>query len=118
MTLSSHTGWARFWRWRAHDVPLIFYPHPRSPYPALLPDFGDLPPSLAALANEPEVTVLPPDFLADLEAPDYFFDTLHVNLHGRELISRRVAQAVAQVIGHPLPDADGSGADAQQVSPR
>lgn len=103
---------------RAHDVPLIFYPHPRSPYPALLPDFGELPPSLAALANEPEVTVLPPDFLADLEAPDYFFDTLHVNLHGREVISRRVAQAVAQVIGHPLPDADGSGADAQQASPR
>ncbi len=83
---------------RQNEARLIFYPLPRGPYAELLPEETGLPPWLDALASEPDVTVLPPDFLADLEAPQYFFDELHANTAARNITSERVARAVADVM--------------------
>lgn len=85
-------------RTRANHARLIIYPLPRGPYPQVLPEENELPHSLAALAHEPDVTVLPPDFLADLEAPEYFFDTLHGNVAANRIFSERVAHAVADAM--------------------
>lgn len=83
---------------RQAGVPLIVYPNPRGPYPQVLPEDEGLPPSLQALADEPDVTVLPSDFLAHLEAPEYFFDAVHANSDGRRLTSEAVARAIAEVL--------------------
>lgn len=83
---------------RKNQARLIFYPLPRGPYTELLPEETGIPPWLDALSREPDVTVMPPDFLADLEAPQYFFDELHANTVARRITSERVARAVAEVM--------------------
>lgn len=93
---------------RANQASLILYPLPRGPYRTILPPLPDsLPEGLAALAQEPDVTVLPEDFLADLEAPEYFFDALHANVEGRRLTSARVARAVAAILERPASEPAG-----------
>ncbi len=83
---------------RDNDAPLIVFPLPRGPYPQALPGEHGTTPSLAALAREPDVVVLPADFLADLEAPGYFFDALHANTAARRIMSERLARAVADAM--------------------
>lgn len=79
---------------RARGVPIIFYPFPRGPYGPLLATPARMPEALVGLAREPDVLVLPPDFLRELEDPTYFFDVLHANAEGRRITSTRVAEAV------------------------
>lgn len=86
---------------RRHHASLVFYPLPRGPYAQILPPQPVAPPWLVALQHEPDVTVLAPDFLADLEAPEYFFDALHANSTARLITSERVARAVVAT----MPDA-------------
>lgn len=93
---------------RQNKARLIFYPLPRGPYAQLLPEQTGLPPWLEALSREPDVTVLPADFFADLEAPEYFFDELHANTAARRITSERVAWAVAEVMSEAQPRNDGA----------
>ena len=88
---------------RQNQARLIVYPLPRGPYAQLLPEEAGLPPWLETLAREPDVTVLPSDFLADLEAPEYFFDELHANTVARKITSERVARAVADAMAASEP---------------
>jgi len=94
---------------REAGVPLIVYPNPRGPYPELLPKDEGLPPSLAALAKQPGAVVLPADFLARLEAPEFFFDVLHANREGRRITSEAVAREVAKVLGREAANETGDG---------
>ncbi len=91
---------------RKAGVPLIVYPYPRGPYPAVLPEGNDLPPSLAKLAKEAGVTVLPADFFASLESPHYFFDALHANREGRRITSQAIAQEAAKTLGAAIVPVD------------
>ena len=97
---------ARLWigkllkRVRHHHARLVFYPLPRGPYPQILPPPTVVPAWLAELQRHADVTVLAPDFLADLEAPEYFFDALHGNRAARVITSERVARAVAAAMQH------------------
>ncbi|MCX7557632.1 hypothetical protein OS187_12530 [Xanthomonadaceae bacterium JHOS43] len=94
---------------RGNGARLIIFPLPRGPYPEILPRDNVPSAALSALAQEPDVTLLPADFLADLEAPGYFFDALHANSTARAIVSRRLAAAVAEVMA-----ADGIRSDASQ----
>lgn len=78
---------------RARGARLVIYPLPRGPYPQWLGP-PQTSPALTALAAEPDVTLLPADYMAGLEAPQYFFDALHANQAGRRITSERVAAAV------------------------
>lgn len=91
---------------RQNQARLIFYPLPRGPYAQLLPEQTSLPPWLEVLSHEPDVTVLPVDFFADLEAPEYFFDELHANTAARKITSERVAWAVAEIMSEAQPRND------------
>ncbi len=93
---------------RRRGAHLMFYPLPRGPYPQILPHPQSLPPALARLAQERDVTVLPPDFLADLEAPSYFFDALHGNIPARTITSERVAHALHDALARAAPVAPGT----------
>lgn len=79
---------------RGNGARLIVFPLPRGPYSQVLPRERGVTPAIAALAREPDVVVLPADFLADLEAPEYFFDALHNNRAGQKILSERLARAV------------------------
>jgi hypothetical protein len=86
---------------RSHDALFVVYPLPRGPYRDALGDEPALPPSLQALAQTPGVAVLPPDQLATLEAPEYFFDTLHANSAGREFTGDTIGAAVRALLRTP-----------------
>jgi hypothetical protein len=67
---------------------------PRGPYAAELP-------TLPGIPDWPGVRVLEPGLLADLEAPEYFFDRLHLNRAGRELLSARLGARVREELAGP-----------------
>ena len=83
---------------RRNGAKLVLFPLPRGPYAQVLPSGHDMTPALAALGREPDVVVLPGDFLADLEAPEFFFDVLHGNSRAQKILSQRLAGAVAEVV--------------------
>lgn len=103
---ADNDAYVRLWigklleRVRRHHARLLFYPLPRGPYPQILPAPTVIPAWLAELQQHADVTVLAPDFLADLEAPEYFFDALHANSAARVITSERVARAVAATVPH------------------
>lgn len=94
---------------RENDAQLVFYPLPRGPYQEILPLDYAPPDWLSELANERDVTVLPADFLIDLEAPQYFFDALHANRAGRAITSERVAKAAAAILAERAPVTEQAG---------
>ncbi len=118
---ADNTTYARFWLGkllklvRDNDAQLVFYPLPRGPYPDILPANSAPPIWLSELAQAPNVTVLPADFLIDLEAPAYFFDALHANRAGRAITSERVAHAIAAIMAK-LTDATEAEAEADTMS--
>ena len=118
---AENTAYARFWLdkllelVRENDAQLVFYPLPRGPYPEILPADYAPPIWLSELASEPDVTILPADFLIDLEAPAYFFDALHANRVGRAITSERVANAVAVIMAELT---DQTETEADTVSSR
>lgn len=88
---------------RGNGARLIVFPLPRGPYPQVLPPDPGTTPALVALAREPDVTVLPADYLADLEAPEYFFDALHGNSAAQKIMSERLARTVAAAMAQRGP---------------
>ncbi len=84
---------------QSYNARMLVYPLPRGPYPAVLPA---LDPAHAPLPPQPGLRVLPADFLGDIEAPEYFFDTLHANHAGRVVTSRLVGERVrAWLVAEP-----------------
>jgi hypothetical protein len=77
----------------ARGAPLITFALPRGPYTELLPE--------RATPDWPMADELPADLLADLEAPQYFFDRLHLNRAGRDRLSALVGERVrARLAAH------------------
>lgn len=85
------------------DALLVAYPLPRGPYRAALGDERPLSPALRALDAAPHVVVLPPDLLAALEAPEFFFDELHANRVGRERTGAIVGERVRALLAQDAP---------------
>lgn len=84
-------------------APMLVYPLPRGPYPALLPALQPLPPSLESLQRNDGAVVLPPDTFAALEDPATFFDVLHGNRGTREVVSTRIGAAVRALLAEAPP---------------
>lgn len=89
----------------AHDrnAQFVVYPLPRGPYRDALGEEPPLPASLQTLQRMPGITVLPPGQLARLEAPEYFFDTLHANSAGREYTGDAIGAAVRALLAGAPP---------------
>lgn len=81
-----------------HGAPLILYPLPRGPYRGALDDDSSVPQPLRELSIERDVRLLRADLLAELEAPQFFFDALHVNRAGRERTSEMVGEEVRAIL--------------------
>lgn len=120
-TAPDHTDYTQFWFGklleliRENDAQLIFYPLPRGPYAQILPPQNVAPLWLTDLQKAPDVTVLAPDFLADLEAPEYFVDALHANSTARVITAERVAHAVASLLPGLGPEV---APESSETSPR
>lgn len=71
----------------SHGAKTFVFPLPRGPYAAELPPLPATPAWGAAKA-------WPSDLFAALEAPEYFFDRLHLNRAGRERLSAAVGERV------------------------
>ena len=82
-----------------HQVQLVVFPPPRGPYHVLQPRHPQPEVIRTALVNHPEVLVLPADSFDALEAPEFFFDTLHLNHTGREALSRNLATTIESTLG-------------------
>lgn len=57
---------------------------------------------LDELAQRPGVHVLPFELFAALEAPEYFFDALHVNRAGRRLLTPQLAEVLRTLFAREL----------------
>jgi len=68
---------------------------PRGPRAEVLPP--------RRLPDWPGIEVLPMDLFADLEAPAYFFDVLHLNGAGRERLSARLGERVRARLAQDAP---------------
>jgi hypothetical protein len=79
-------------------VPVIVFEAPRGPYEAYggpsAADRGDG--ALRELAREGKLKLLDTKALEQIEKPEYFFDSLHVNAQGREIMSTVLARLIAQ----------------------
>jgi hypothetical protein len=85
-------------RYRARGVPVIIFSMTRGPWQAeLLPPMV-LSPALSDLRDAGDVLALPADAFTELEKPEYFFDTLHLNSAGRERFSKLFAAQVAPLV--------------------
>ncbi len=86
-----------------HHVKLIVFPVPRGPYHAIQPVRTEPSAIRTALVNHPAAQVLPDDTFDSLETAGYFFDTLHLNHSGRELLSQQLATQVAAALSTDAP---------------
>jgi hypothetical protein len=50
-------------------------------------------------AANPQVTVLDPHLFDDLERPEFFFDSQHMNARGRAMFTERLARVVRETVG-------------------
>ncbi len=75
---------------------IVFVRVPRGP--AVNPSFDrpDEPSTIRVFASRPHVTVLPEATFQSLEAPENFWDELHMNARGRERFSRMLAHEVVE----------------------
>jgi hypothetical protein len=79
-------------------VELYVFPLPRGPYAELLPPETEDTAVRRALASTANAHLLPTPAYRALEAPQFFFDALHVNAAGRE----RMSTALGEQLGHLL----------------
>lgn len=84
-------------------VQLILFPLPRGPYAAMLPPDSDDVPVRRALASATNVKLLPTPAFHALEAPQFFFDTLHVNAAGRERMSIALSEQLGRLLDEEAP---------------
>ena len=71
----------------------------REPLPGA-PDIRDM------LPKQANIFVLPPEMFSDLQQPHYFIDLDHMNVYGKELFSRRLGQAIINVLAQDVPHRD------------
>jgi hypothetical protein len=63
------------------------------------------------LPGQPNIFVLPANTFSDLERPHYFIDLDHMNIYGKELFSRKLGQAIIDVLAQRVAGQDfGQGA--------
>ena len=87
-----------------HGARTFLFPIPRTPFPPLLAAPGGPAPVPLMAARMPATEALPEAMNAALEAPEYFFDLLHLNKTGRERMSRDVGEAIrARLAASPAP---------------
>jgi len=102
---SANQSYLQFWYLKVadwcqqHHVKLIIFPPPRGPFHVLQPPHSEPSVIRAALTAHPEVLVLPDDSFDTLEAPQFFFDTLHLNRAGREALSKQLANTIESTLG-------------------
>lgn len=84
--------------YRARGVPVVVFEVPRGPWHAALAKVPVLTGVMARLVDSGLVTALPGDTFVDLEKPEYFFDSEHMNRAGRDRFSPRLAQLVAPLV--------------------
>lgn len=70
----------------ARGAPTLAYALPRGPRREVLPP--------RRMPDWPGIETMPADLFADLEAPPYFFDALHLNRAGRERVSAVMGERV------------------------
>ncbi|MGF6240996.1 hypothetical protein P3T42_002747 [Paraburkholderia sp. GAS38] len=77
-------------------IPVFVFQAPRGPYEQFLSDSDTGGGALRELAANGKLTLLDPSPIDALEQPKYFFDSLHVNETGRELLTPILAHLVTQ----------------------
>ena len=87
-------------RYRSSRTHIVFVRVPRGPAVNPCSDPPGAPSTIRQLASDAAVRVLPADTFDALEAPQYFWDELHMNAAGRERFSRMLVQSLARVEGH------------------
>jgi hypothetical protein len=103
-TQAANTAYLREWlgriarRYAGHDVPVIAFVVPRGPWHRALAPVPVPSGPVAELAATGSVQLLPGSAFVDLEQPQYFFDSLHMNRRGREAFSQMFAQQVAPLV--------------------
>lgn len=103
-TQAANIAYLREWlgriarRYAGHNVPVIVFVVPRGPWHRMLAPVPAPAGPVALLAAAGSIRPLPGSAFVDLEQPQYFFDTLHMNRHGRETFSRLFAQQVAPLV--------------------
>ena len=103
-TQTANAAYLREWlgriahRYASKHVPVIVFVVPRGPWHQALAPVPVPTGAVAELAASGAIVPLPADAFVDLEQPQYFFDTLHMNRDGRENFSRRLAQQVAPLV--------------------
>jgi len=85
-------------RYAAHNVPVIVFVVPRGPWRATLSPPPVANAALAEMAARGRIHPLPGDAFVELEQPQFFFDTLHMNRAGRTRFSQLFARAVAPLV--------------------
>ena len=80
-----------------HSAKVIIYCIPQRPLP--LPNPGQPANSFVSVAiRDPRVTVLDEHLFDDLQRPENFFDSYHMNAEGRAEFSRRLAEAIVHLL--------------------
>jgi hypothetical protein len=103
-TQTANAAYLREWlgriarRYASKHVPVIVFVVPRGPWHQALAPMPVPTGAVAELAASGGIVPVPGDAFVDLEQPQYFFDTLHMNRDGRETFSRRLAQQVAPLV--------------------
>jgi len=85
-------------RYQKSGVPVIAFAVPRGPWQRTLVPVAPVRGTLAALRDAQRIVLLPGDAFIELEQPQYFFDTLHMNRVGREQFSSLFAHAIAPLV--------------------
>ena len=94
----------RFWvgriadRYRANGIPVIVFNMARGPWKAELLPVPTLNPALTELRDTGKIVALRGDAFTELEKPELFMDTQHLNRTGRERFSKLFAAQVAPLI--------------------
>lgn len=85
-------------RYHARGIPVIVFAMTRGPWKADFLPAPTLNPVLIELRDAGLITALPGDAFVELEKPQFFFDTLHLNAAGRERFSKLFAAQVAPLV--------------------
>jgi hypothetical protein len=85
-------------RYREHHIPVIVFVVPRGPWQREVAPIPKPEGAIADLLQRGEILAVPGDAFVDLEEPQFFFDTLHMNRTGREQFSRWFADRVAPLV--------------------
>lgn len=100
----ANQNYERYWlrriaeRYHARGVPVIVFAMARGPWKADFLPSPTLNAALVALRDTGLITPLPGDAFIELEKPQFFYDTLHLNATGRERFSKMFATQIAPLV--------------------